>query len=325
MSFQAYSKSASEPLDADSLLLHSSEHPKLDFTAGPDSNPLIRHYIGVFDPVTNSLQIHPAQATVLRNTLRAEVAEVHQQDSARSMALQREDLGLAFGTKKAKRSIASKSENAIDAAGNKDAENAMLESVKEATDNLPGRDDQTQAILDSKPIPKPNLDAQSIDQVYPLNVLVPSADLRTITVKDWQDAVAADQDIELTSRFVANRMTIVANGGDAQKLKALRYILLLLHFYNALGQARGGRRVPPRDQLKAKMADWQDAQIDAVRRRFADGGYVSKGAGASIAADEHLAISASGMSTDSFRISLRCRCTLTAGGPTRTSCKKICV
>ena len=56
------------------LLLHSSHHPKLDYTAreeesgGADS--LLKHYVGVYDPKNGELQVVEARNLVLRGTLR---------------------------------------------------------------------------------------------------------------------------------------------------------------------------------------------------------------------------------------------------------------
>ena len=57
------------------ILLHSSTHPKLDYTAreessdGSDSH--LRHYIGVYDPATGKLQLVQARKAVVRSTLRS--------------------------------------------------------------------------------------------------------------------------------------------------------------------------------------------------------------------------------------------------------------
>ena len=58
------------------LLLHTSAHPKLDYTAreeeysGADS--LLKHYIGVYDPKTGDLQLVQARKLVVRGVLRSE-------------------------------------------------------------------------------------------------------------------------------------------------------------------------------------------------------------------------------------------------------------
>lgn len=267
-----------------SVLLHSSSHPRLDYTANQDSDPNLSHYIGIFDPTTNSVQVLPAHAVTLRTTLRSEVAEVRAQNTARTYAQQREELGKEFGTKKARKAIASKTENAITSGaarnqqgGKLDAvESAVMDSVKEASDALPARQDMQDTVLAAKPIPKPDLAAAAVEDVYPITVLVPAAEMRNLAVKEWQDAVAAGEDVKLNYRYVAHRLETVTNSEDVPKLKALRYMMLLLDFNAALQPSRGaGKKLPIKDRMKDKMSAWPDTLIDSVRRRFAEGRYVS--------------------------------------------------
>jgi len=240
--------------------------------------------VAVFDPQSPSLQVLPAHSVTLRTNLRAEAQEVAAQNAVRTFAQQREDLGQAFGTKKAKKALASKVENAITSNADRNrvggkldnVESAVMDSVKEASDAMPAKQAQQEEILASKPIPKPNLNATEAENVYPIGMLVPAADMKALTVKEWQDTVAAGEDVKLTSRFVAHRVAAIATRDDVQRLKALKYLMLLIEFNLALKQGRGGKKVPPRDQLRAKLVDWPETLIESVRRRFSDNNELNK-------------------------------------------------
>lgn len=266
-----------------SLLLHSSSHSRLDFTAHQQSDPNLTHYIAVYDPESSSLQVVPAHPLTLRTTLRAEAQQVRAQNAVRSFAQQREDLGQEFGTKKAKKAIASKVENAITSGADRNrqggkldnVEAAVMDSVKEASEAMPAREAQQQEILASKPIPRPNLSATEVENVYPIGNLVPAADMRNLTIQEWQDAAAAGEDIKSTSRFVAHRVQPIIARDDVQRLKALKYLMLLMEFNSALKQGRGGKKVPPKDQLRARLSAWPETLIESVRRRFSDNKYFS--------------------------------------------------
>lgn len=58
--------------------MHSSDHPKLDYTAqeeeagGADS--LLKHYVGVYDPETGKMEIMEARKMVVRGSVRAQQA-----------------------------------------------------------------------------------------------------------------------------------------------------------------------------------------------------------------------------------------------------------
>lgn len=191
---------------------------------------------------------------------------------------------MAFGTKKARKALNARYENAITTGADREkvagkldvTEAAVMATVDEASAAMPEKQELQDTILASKPIPRPNLRAQTVEEAYPLSVLVPSGEMRALAVKDWQDAVENNEDVKTSSRFVANRLRNVVKSEDVPRLKALRYLLLLLDFYNALQPGRGGKKVPQKDKLKVKMPDWSDALIDAARRRFAENNELSK-------------------------------------------------
>lgn len=113
------------------LLLQSSQHPRLDYTAVPSPiDDQLSHYVAIYDPAKRVLQIAPAHHLQLRSTLRAK-ADDEAALKRRTMASQREALGQEFGTKKAKKAINSKSTNAIAGDESKitDVQSAILESV----------------------------------------------------------------------------------------------------------------------------------------------------------------------------------------------------
>lgn len=281
--FKTYSKALSsrnasngtpKPATHD-LLLHSSAHPKLDYTARTSPTTSHQtHYVAIFDPESKQLHITTAYNATLRSTLRSETEELHQAEHHRTFAQQREQLGLEFGTKKAKKAIASKTENAITPRkdgkrGRNDVQDAVFSGMKD--EDLPSKQDEQDASLAAKPIPRPNLQAEAVDEVYPLSTLIPESDMRLLPAKDWQDAIAANEEVNFSYRFPAFRLRKDGNKDDVLKLKALRYMLLLLEFHAALSPAKGGagKKVPKKEILQKKLSDWPEALIDSVRRRFA--------------------------------------------------------
>lgn len=288
VSFKGYSKPRSAKHAATSrdtikpstheLLLQSSQHPRLDYTAATSTvDPQLSHYIAVFDPATQQLEVTPAHHLALRSTLRSEAAEVEQANL--SFARQREELGREFGTKKAKKAIASKTENAITNASDRngkgivtDVQTAILDSVAD-TETGPGAqtaEQEADALLAAKPIPKPNVHADNVEEVYTFNTLIPAHDAQKVPIKDWQDMVHAKEDIQFKHRFPAARVLHVTKSDDINKLKALRYLTLLLEFHECL--ANGGRmaakKVPKKDVMAKKLAGWPPALVSSVRTRF---------------------------------------------------------
>lgn len=154
---------------------------------------------------------------------------------------------------------------------------AVVESMASTTSTMPTREELQSAVDDAKPRPKPNLQATTPAEVYPISVLVGGEDtLRALAVKDWEDAVATNTPVQTKSRFVSNRIVKVAQSGEVKKLKTLRYLLLLLDFYGCLKSgARGVKKVPQKDDLRKAMDNAPDGMTEGIRRRFADAKFVS--------------------------------------------------
>lgn len=289
ISFKAYSKASSKAKDdsqikpsTHSLLLHSTKHPKLDYTATPSAvESPVAHYVAVYDPKAQTLQIVPSHHSSLRSTLRSETQQVKEQEAKKTMAEQRVQLGQEFGTKKSKKAIASKTLNAItkgvDDGKSSEVQTAILHTMADTTANDQNKTELEEAALAAKPIPKPNMDAESVEEVYPLSTLIPAGDMRLIQVKEWQDKARAEEAIIFNNRFAANRVNPVGKGDDVDKLKALRYLNLLLDFNAALGAAgRAGKKVPKKDVLSQKLADYPEGLVDSVRRRFSENNELNK-------------------------------------------------
>ncbi|EMC96968.1 hypothetical protein BAUCODRAFT_45380, partial [Baudoinia panamericana UAMH 10762] len=267
------------------LLLHSSQHPRIDYTASASAlDEHLAHYVAVFDPTTSALQITPAHHVTLRAAPRkAGIADGDKDEGKATTrgtyAAQRETLGREFGTKKAQKVIASRTQNAIskDAKGKgkmSEAQDAVLESMATSTPaTAPSK--QQEDLLASKPIPQPNLAAETVEEVYPFSTLIPPHTSRLITITDWQTKARANEEILLNHRFPAFRVGALGKSDDIPKLKALRYLALLLDFHDALAAAgRAGKKVPKKEILQRRLAAWsspeQQQLVDSVRRRFAN-------------------------------------------------------
>lgn len=292
LAFKAYKKSTkSRGGDEDGeseILLHSSTHPRLDYKGQEESSgngeKLLKHYAAVFDPAAGKLTVIEVPHVTIRSTLRPSQEELDEriarEQKKQTMGSMRQTLGMEFGTKKAKKAIASLTENAItphqgangaaSAGTRQDALTvAMMDNLAVTTASIPTRE-QKQATIDSAhPRPKPNLDAIRASEVYPLKALVSDEDLSKLAVKDWEDAIAAGEKIETNMRFVAFRLD--ALNGKTRMLKVMKYLYILLNFYFALKPLRGGgKKLPTREDLK-KATGADGAILDGIRRTFAQG------------------------------------------------------
>lgn len=202
----------------------------------------------------------------------------------------RNELGQAFGTKKAKKAIAAITENAIAPRRNADgsepkpqklgaADIALMETIKESTTSVPTRE-ALQAVVDAaKPIPKGNFTADEIQDVYVPQEIIGEEVLRAIPVRDWQEAVKNAEPVQVRSRFVAHRINRVGTDDNAvQRLRILRYLLFLMIFWMTTkqGKERGTREILKRDKLREELSPAPEVVIENIRRKFSENGVMRK-------------------------------------------------
>ncbi|TVY62726.1 DNA-directed RNA polymerase I subunit rpa49 [Lachnellula suecica] len=272
------------------LLLHSSAHQKLDYTAREEeaggADTLLKHYVGVYDPETGEMEVMEARRMVVRGVVRAHQAEADN-EMTNNMREARNNLGQTFGTKKSKKAIASFTENAISpalaarqqangkATKMDAAAQAMISNIAEATAGMATRDELAAVADAAKPRPKPNLAAQDVKDVYTNNSLIGDGIMALLPVRDWATALKAKKEIVTQSRFVSHRIANVSM--NVEKLKVMRYMLLSLDILRVSKALRGGeRQLPMRNELKNVMGDMPEAVLESWKRKYSESGRVSK-------------------------------------------------
>ncbi|KAF7513281.1 hypothetical protein GJ744_009702 [Endocarpon pusillum] len=256
--------------DVSELLLHSSNHPTIDFTAtegGTFADNHLKHYVAVFDPIRGQLDITEAKKMTVRRTIRQ--AGAVEEDAApvepSSSYSSRSVLTHTFGTKKSKKLVQSRAENVFysqDADPNaaNPLSEALLSSMPEP-EALPttsdGRPiDAAAAIQAGKPLPKPDLSATDVCQAYPLsNLVFPSpyhSTLAAMPIAEWRKLISEAKIVSSSSRFVAERVAYITQAANIHPspetpqtitLQLLRYIYLLIEFSRAISRFRHDRPI----------------------------------------------------------------------------------
>lgn len=203
------------------------------------------------------------------------------------MLERRTDLGQTFGTKKAKKVIRETVLNAI-APQRKpgdsptkmdDAARAVLKSVGQITTNMATKEELQAAVDEAKPVPKANMDALDIHDVYDPKVIIGADVLNLVPIREWQEKVRHEEGIQTASRFVAARVNAIASNDDAvTRLRVLRYFNFVLMFYlsSKPGRQRGTRQILPRDKLRDVLSPAPEAVVESIRRKFSDAGVMRK-------------------------------------------------
>ncbi|KJZ72845.1 hypothetical protein HIM_07789 [Hirsutella minnesotensis 3608] len=288
---RAKSKS-SKQADAQNLLLHSTSHKSLDYTAREEtfrgSQPLLNHYVGIYDSKTGRLEVIEAKKMVVRGQVRArqdaEAAAQEQETKLRTVLERKTELGQTFGTKKAKKVIREKVLNAIapvrkpgDESPTKidNASRAMLKTVGEVTSQMATLEDMQAVVDGAKPIPRANLETANVEEVYDPEVIIGADILNLVPIREWQEKAQHGESIQTASRFVAAHFTDVATDVDnLTRLRVLRYLDFVLLFY--LHAAKNKGRLPQREKLRELLAPAPEAVIENIRRKFSDGGSMRK-------------------------------------------------
>jgi len=201
-------------------------------------------------------------------------------------------LGLAFGTKKSQKAIRALTTNAIQPSPSKTksqgqpdnrrqldpAASAVLSSMAESTFSMPTRDEMQAEIDEGKPRPKPNMEASTVAEVYPLEQLVGGETvLAGMGVKDWIDTIKAGGDVQIKSRFVARRLRAIVESGHVKQVKALRYLLLLIEWFTGLKPGpKSARKVPKLEEMGPLVGIYGSETVLNLARRFADGFQLNK-------------------------------------------------
>jgi DNA-directed RNA polymerase I subunit RPA49 len=223
----------------------------------------------------------------VRTTLHRENAEIADLRKAHSATLNplktttRYDLALEFGSAKTQKALAASRQNYIKTDEQSLDDNAMemqkatLDAMNRVIDA--GQDeilDITNAVEENKPRPPPNLEANSVQEVYPLEILVPGAGLQVVgpSVSQWITTINEGGDIKTRSLFVSKRLFGLVKKEELQKLRILRYILLLFTLHSSLkSKMKGPKLVPKREELLKKL-DVPASVVDGAVKKFSTKG-----------------------------------------------------
>ncbi|KAL9052255.1 MAG: hypothetical protein Q9162_005512 [Coniocarpon cinnabarinum] len=284
--FDAYSKSStgsSATLAHNEVLLHSSDHPRLNFTARerPEGAPAshLKHYVGVLDPDTNELQLVEARHVTVRSTVKAEddFMLAQQTEKEDAGAAGRRALGLEFGTKKARKAIAQSADNRVNSMGKKPGQktsraDAVLEVLRQGAEDAPTKEDLEAETEAAKPRPKYNAMAKKSQDVYTVGDVIGEDLMQNLKVKPWWDAVRDDRDVQLRSLYVSKRLESLVEQDDIRKLKISKYVYVLIKFLDACThRGKAIKSLPKRKELREKI-DEPDNVLDKVIERFTANG-----------------------------------------------------
>lgn len=291
LKFESFTKQT--PNGGSEILLRSSTHPTIDFTATENdthNDKHLKHYVAVFDPATGELQVTEARRLTARSCVRRREAAVSEDEAsdeetkAVTNYSSRAALTNTFGTKKSKKAVQSFAENRLLVRGGDDANNPLSKAILSTMpqSDIPEDTDTRQLAQSNKPLPVPDLNTDDVTQAYPLTSLVfpapPTTTIAQMPIAAWVDTISKAKAVNSASRFVATRVYYLTRAHMASpedtnlrlNVQLLRYTLLLIELSQHLGTLRPHSHIPSPATWRPKTTtgNLPNALISAILTHF---------------------------------------------------------
>ncbi|CCH42172.1 DNA-directed RNA polymerase I subunit RPA49 [Wickerhamomyces ciferrii] len=260
--FELYQKKHTE----DEFIFHG-ENERLDYSGATLEEDSSGYAVAVYDPVSKSVDLY--QAPVLLGSVSSKAhrklkGPAVKQNNVR-MNIQRNALGEAFGTKKAKKAISDLERNRIDSDKLADVEADIVDTVKASTTSLPTRDQLTETVLNDRPTPACDVDATNVEDIYPVYNIIPKRELTFIRVGSILNEEDIKKKVELlpyqNSPYITSQLSSINNESQTQKLQLIYYASLLIGVYQ-------NRRISNKENLSTALNTPPDLLIDGILERF---------------------------------------------------------
>ncbi|CAI4735195.1 BDM_1a_G0045170.mRNA.1.CDS.1 [Saccharomyces cerevisiae] len=265
--FDLYKKKKSEK---DEFVLHG-ENERLEYEGYTDSSSQAsnQYVVGLFNPEKKSIQLYKAPVlvskVVSKSSKNLRGPKIKSKSDTRPSAL-RNALGEAFGTKKAKKAIADLERNRIDSDKLTDSAIDIVDSVRTASKDLPTRAQLDEITSNDRPTPLANIDATDVEQIYPIESIIPKKELQFIRLSSILKEADKEKKLELfpyqnNSKYVAKKLDSLTHPSQMTKLQLLYYLSLLLGVYE-------NRRVNNKTKLLERLNSPPEILVDGILSRF---------------------------------------------------------
>ncbi|EJD43879.1 RNA polymerase I associated factor, A49-like protein [Auricularia subglabra TFB-10046 SS5] len=254
--------------------LIAGETPQVEFQ-GQEHSVGNQYLVGIYDKTTNTLCVRRAPLHVLeRRVKRLKTFKTSTDAAADAFQQARAELGSTFGTKKAQAAIRAAARNKVDVNAMRSVADHLQARIEVQTKALPTKEEAEDRADAERLVPPYDLSATQVQDAYPLNQLIPDAEMSVIQVRKLQDASsAAERRMLLPSRangwlghMLDSLFANTAERPDRTKLKIVWYVSALLAF----------RRVAPKSKTRAALYDAltavPQAVVDGLAARFMEEG-----------------------------------------------------
>ncbi|EDO19068.1 hypothetical protein Kpol_2000p33 [Vanderwaltozyma polyspora DSM 70294] len=263
-SFELYKKK-----NSDGEFVVHGENSRLEYEGSTDStaSDSVQYVVGVYDPSKKNIKLYKAplvQCKVISKSSKKLKGPKIKSNETR-MSILRNALGEAFGTKKAKKAIMDLEKNRVDADKLVESAIDIVDSVKAASKDLPSKADLDEMVSNDRPTPLANVEATDVEEIYPINNIIPKREWQFIRVGPIIKEEDQEQKLEMfpytKSQYISKKLSTLSQSNNMTKLQLLYYLSLLLGVYD-------NRRANNKDKLLEKLNSPPEILIDGVLDRF---------------------------------------------------------
>lgn len=264
--FDLYKKKASK----NEFVLHGeNDRLKYEGVTDPTSTSSNQYVVGVYNAKKQTVQLYKAPVisskvvskyskTLSGPTIKSKSGDARPSDL-------RNALGEAFGTKKAKKAIADLERNRIDSDKLTDSAIDIVDSVRTAAKDLPSREQLEEKVTQERPTPLANVDATDVEQIYPIENIIPNREWQFIRVGPILKETDQEKRLEMLpytkSQYLGKKLATLTQSAQTTKLQLLYYLSILLGVYD-------NRRVNNKMKLMERLNSPPDTLLDGILERF---------------------------------------------------------
>jgi DNA-directed RNA polymerase I subunit RPA49 len=249
-------------------VIFHGENDRLEYDGKSGEDDSSQYAIAVYDAVEKSVELFKAPVLLGCVTSKAHKkvrGPAVKQNNVR-LNIQRNALGEAFGTKKARKAISDLEKNRIDAEKLVDAQADIIDTVKTSTETLPTREQLTETVLNDRPTPVADVDARTVEDIYPVYNIIPKRELQFIRAGPILKEADAKKRLEYMpyqeSTFIQAQLATIKDESQLQKLQLIYYASLLIGVYQ-------NRRISNKSTLSSQLNNPPELLMDGILERFA--------------------------------------------------------
>ncbi|KAI0632958.1 RNA polymerase I associated factor A49-like protein [Trametes polyzona] len=259
------------PFEAQPTIVAGEAETVEFFTAdGPLSSTGCSYMIGVHDKRTNTTTLRPVPLHILTRQVKALKNLRPIEVSTEERMAQRNNLGEAFGTKKAKAAIRARERNRVDIDAMKNVAGHLQDTIMQNTETLPTAEEAKATADSSRLIPPYNADAQSPKDVYALHDIIPEAEFNALPISVFKAAKSDHDRIALLpfkrSDWLRLQLKLIYSAPKPNKtdLKIVYYISTMMAFL------KSSRSLGDKDALQQRLSGVPPIVIDGLISRFTE-------------------------------------------------------